>query len=146
MLKNLINRFFGNNADDITYRFIAGFSLAIIGTLFVVVMFKEALSWYKPSVMAAAFLMCVGYSGYLYSCEPGRLRLFLAKYFQALLIVIVATQIPDSFIAEMDGMTSIPVARIIALIPVIAAFGAILYTFIAGSDPDVVVHEKKKDR
>lgn len=144
ILKTFLDKFLQkNNPEFNKQRVIAGYSIGVIGTLLTVGLFREALSWYSPIYLSAGFLICAAYSVYLLAYEQSRARMFLGKYFQALIAVILVTQIPDAFLREVSTNTTFPLQRIADLFPIIAALGAILYTFVAGEDADVIVVEKK---
>lgn len=146
MFKNLFERLLskttGDNAD---HRILAGYTIAAVGTALICGLFRNILSIYNPGMLAIAAMLCLGYSMYLYSYEQERMRLLLAQYFRAIFVLIAIGLIPDILLDELCSYIGISLHEFMRFMPVIASFGAIAYTTVAWSDPDVVMVEKKND-
>lgn len=146
MLKNIFERFLSKtNGENADHRIIAGYTVAVIGTALICGLFRHILSIYNPGMLAIAAMLCLGYSMYLYSYEQDRMRLLLAQYFRAIFVLVGIGLIPDILLDELCSYIGVSLHEFLRFMPVIASFGAIAYTTVAWSDPDVVMVEKKKE-
>lgn len=117
-------------------RYATGLALASVGTVLAVYISPTSLGAYHWAVLLLAFAMFIGFSMYLSLHNPMRLRAFLREYFVALIVIIAAPMVFSGgmFAAGVFG-------RIMQILPVLAAFVAIVKTYLMGAEPDMVVEK-----
>lgn len=116
-----------------------GLLIACSGTLIGLYIFRDFFGFYHWLISSGAFLVCAGYTLYLFFNEPDRLRLFMLHYFAGFAFVLAIPELAAVVIA-MNSEASI--VRIFKIAPVIGAFYAILITHITGAKPDIIIGRK----
>lgn len=120
-------------------RYATGLALASVGTVLAVYISPTSLGTYHWAVLLLAFAMFIGFSMYLALHNPMRLRAFLRGYFTALLVTIAA---PMLFSGVTEVLLEVGViGRVLQMLPVLAAFVAIVKTYLMGAAPDMVVEK-----
>lgn len=117
-------------------RYATGLALASVGTALAVYISPTSLGAYHWAVLLLAFAMFIGFSMYLALHNPMRLRAYLREYLVALIVIIAAPMVFSGgmFAAGVFG-------RIMQMLPVLAAFVAIVKTYLMGAAPDMVIEK-----
>ena len=124
-------------------RYGVGICIAMFGTLIAVYLVPEALAAYHWTVSVGAFCLAELYSVYLLFAftdefDQDRLRFFLKSYLMSLAVVFVAPYGIPSVFLQVE-----PIARGLAILPLLAIFVSIASTHVWTSVNSYLVVNRK---